>query len=299
MQMLVPTAVENNGAEPNEVDARPATSGDTGPSLFWQQVACRGETVVLRHKHLGVWQEITWSAFGENVRACAYGLMALEMQEGDRITILSEDRPEWLYADLAIQSAAGLSVGIYPTSGASQASYVVANSESKILLVEDQEQFDKVASTRHELPELEWVIVMDPKGVHEDDPTVMTFDELLERGRELERVEPRRLDERLALVKPDDTAFIIYTSGTTGPPKGAMHSHRSVLDGAKPLLACLGVTDREESIIYLPLCHAGERFFSYTRMLLVGGIYSIVESPETLFADTREVAPTFFVSVYR
>ncbi len=299
MQMLAPTAVENTGVELNEVAARPATSGDTGPSLFWQQVARRGETVVLRHKHLGVWREITWSAFGENVRACAYGLMALGMQSGDRITILSEDRPEWLYADLAVQSAAGLSVGIYPTSGASQASYIVANSESKILLVEDQEQFDKVASSRHELPELEWVIVMDPKGVHEDDPTVMTFDELLERGRELERVEPRRLDERLALVKPDDTAFIIYTSGTTGPPKGAMHSHRSVLDGARPLLACLGVTDREESIIYLPLCHAGERFFSYTRMLLVGGIFSIVESPETLFVDLREVAPTIFLGVPR
>ena len=214
--------------------------------------------------------------------------------------ILSEDRPEWLFADLGIQSAGGISVGIYATSGAVQGGYVVGNSEAKVWIVEDQEQYDKAAKVRHELPELEWLVVIDPKGVRDfDDPTVMTFEELLERGRELERVEPRLLDKRIENVKPDDTAFIIYTSGTTGPPKAAMHSHHSILDGTRPLLLLIGATDHDESLVYLPLCHAAERFFSYSRFLVVGGIYSFAESPETLFLDLKEVAPTLFGGVPR
>ena len=227
-------------------------------------------------------------------------LVSLGIQPEDRVAILSEDRPEWLFADLGIQSAGGISVGIYATSGAVQGGYIVGNSEAKVWIVEDQEQYDKAAKVRHELPELEWLVVIDPKGVRDfDDPTVMTFEELLERGRELERVEPRLLDERIENVKADDTAFVIYTSGTTGPPKGAMHSHRSILDGARPLLPLIDATEHDESLIYLPLCHAGERFFSYTRQLLVGGVYSFAESPETLFLDLKEVAPTMWGGVPR
>jgi len=294
MPMLAPTDEKRSGAESE------SPPGDTGPSLFWDQVSRRPDTVVLRHKHLGTWQEITWNEFGENVRACAYGLMALGMQPEDRIAILSDDRPEWLYTDFAIQSAAGITVGIYPTSGASQCGYIVANAEAKIWIVENQEQYDKAVQSRHELAELEWVIVMDPKGVRaKGDPTVMTFADLLARGRELERVEPRLLDQRLAQVHADDTAFIIYTSGTTGPPKGAMHSYRTILEGARPWLSLLEVDEREETIVYLPLAHAAERLFSYTRLLLVGGVFNFAERPETLFADMREIAPTIFVGMPR
>jgi long-chain acyl-CoA synthetase len=165
--------------------------------------------VVLRHKDLGVWKEVTWAAAGENVRACGYGLIALGLEPGDRVAVLSEDRPEWLYADLGIQSAGGVTVGVYPTSGASQCGYVAGHAEAKIWIVEDQEQYDKAAQVRHELPELEWLVVIDPKGVRDlDDPTILTFEELCERGRELERTEPRLLEERMANIKAEDTPII-------------------------------------------------------------------------------------------
>jgi long-chain acyl-CoA synthetase len=298
MPMLAPTVAESTGAEPASRAA--SRAAETGPSLLWAQVAKRADAVVLRHKDLGVWREVTWSELGESVRACACGLIELGLQPGDRVTILSENRPEWLYADLAIQSAAGITVGIYPTSGASQCGYVAGHADAKIWIVEDQEQYDKAARVRHELPELEWVMVIDPKGVRDlSDPTILTFDDLLERGRELERREPRLLDRRTAEVGPDDTAFIIYTSGTTGPPKGAMHSHRSVFEGARPLLRVIEATDRDETMIYLPMAHGAERFFSYPRLLLVGGVFNFAEEPETLFADVREVAPTLFFGVPR
>ena len=293
MPMLAPTVAENTGAEP---DRRAATSSEvTGPSLFWDQVSRRSDRVLLRYKDLGVWKEVTWAAAGEKTRACGYGLMALGMQPGDRVAVLSEDRPEWLYADLGIQSAGGITVGVYPTSGASQCGYVAGHAEAKIWIVEDQEQYDKAAQVRHELPELEWLVVIDPKGVRDlDDPTLLTFQDLCERGRELERTEPDLLDKRIRNIHADDTAFVIYTSGTTGPPKGAMHSHSSILDGARLFLPLLEVTDRDESMIYLPMAHAAERLMSYTRLLLVGGIFNFAEKPETLFADVKEVAPTIF-----
>jgi long-chain acyl-CoA synthetase len=141
---------------------------------------------------------------------------------------------------------------------------------------------------------------MDPKGVRApDDPTVMTFQELLERGRELERVEPGLLGERLSRLRPEDTGFIIYTSGTTGPPKGAMHSYATILDGARLTLPIFEANEADETIVYLPLAHAAERLFTYTRLLLVGGVYNFVETPETLFADMREIAPTLFLGVPR
>ena len=298
MQTLAPTVVENTGAEP---DRRVATSSEvTGPSLFWDQVSRRSDSVLLRYKDLGIWKEVTWAAAGEKTRVCGYGLMALGMQPGDRVAVLSEDRPEWLYADLGIQSAGGITVGIYPTSGASQCGYVAGNAEAKIWIVEDQEQYDKAAQVQHELPELEWLVVIDPKGVRDlDDPTLLTFEELCERGSELERTEPDLLDKRIGNVQADDTGFVIYTSGTTGPPKGAMHSHRTLLDGARLCLPLFDVTDRDESMIYLPMAHAGERFLSYARMLLVGGIFNFAEKPETLFADVKEIAPTVWGGVPR
>lgn len=299
MPMLAPIAVEKAGADTVR-SSQPVGTGDTGPSLFWNHVTARGDTIVLRHKRLGVWDEVSWAGVGDEVRACGYGLMALGLQPGDPVAILSEDRPEWLYTDLAIQSSGGLTVGIYPTSGSSQAGYVAGHAEAKIWIVENQEQYDKAARVRHELPELAWLVVIDPRGVRDlDDPTILSYKELCQRGRELHRVEPGLLDTRIASVKPDDTAFIIYTSGTTGPPKGAMHSHRSILEGARALMPVIGATDRDETMVYLPMAHAAERLFSFTRFLLVGGVFNFAERPDTLFDDITDVAPTLFVGVPR
>ena len=277
-----------------------ATQPETIPSLFWSQVAKYKDRVALRKKDFGIWQEITWAEYGEQVRACAFGLISLGLQPGDRAVILSEDRPEWLYADLAIQCAGGISAGIYATNSSQQCGYIVGHAEATFWIVEDQEQFDKAITVRDQLPDLKYIIVIDPKGLrHVDDPMVLTFDELLEKGRDLEHVEPHLLEDGMAAIQPDDTVILFYTSGTTGDPKGVMHSHTTLLGIIDPIYFVFDLREEDEYICYLPLCHVAERGLSLINSLRKGCTINFAESPETVFADLAEVAPTFFGGVPR
>jgi len=127
-------------------------------------VKCSGNRVALRRKDFGVWQEKTWTEYGEQVRACGFGLINLGMKSGERVAILSEDRPEWFYADLATQCSGGVSVGIYATNSAEQCRYIAGHCEARVWFVEDQEQFDKAMQVRDQLPELCWIVVFDLVG---------------------------------------------------------------------------------------------------------------------------------------
>ncbi len=289
--MPKPTASASAGAELAVLTAEP----ETIPGLFQDRVHRHPDRVALRKKDFGYWREITWAEYGEQTRTCGFGLMALGLEPGERVAILSEDRPEWLYADLGIQSAGGITVGMYATASAEQCGYIAGHAEVRIWIVEDQEQFDKAMEMRANLAALRWIVAIDPKGLRRvDDPQVITFDELLERGRTLEQVEPQLLAQRTVAVEPDDTAVLFYTSGTTGPPKGVMHSHRSALDGMRPLGDLLGMSQQDELIAYAPLCHIGERMFSMLAGLRYTPVVNFAETPDTLFRDLVEVAPTFF-----
>jgi long-chain acyl-CoA synthetase len=293
MPTLKPIEYASAGVEPRAAfaPALPATI----PALFYERVHQWGNRVAQREKNFGVWEEITWAEYGERVRACAFGLIACGLEAGEHVAILSEDRHEWFCADLATQSAGGVSVGLYATESVERCGYIAGHCQARILFVEDQEQFDKAMIARDDLPDLRFIIVIDPKGLrHVDDETVMTFTELLEKGGELERVQPELLEGRLAAIEPDDTAILFYTSGTTGPPKGVMHSHRSMLEGAQPFLSSCALGEGDETLCYGPLCHIGERLLSLIFHLQCGHTINFAENPDTVFSDLKEVAPTFF-----
>ncbi|MBT7858763.1 MAG: AMP-binding protein [Gemmatimonadetes bacterium] len=279
----------------------PATSIPmTLPGLFWDRVRRWAPRVALREKNFGIWEEFTWADYGERVRACGFGLIACGLEPGRSVAIASEGRPEWLFADFGAQSVGGIAVGLYATNSAEQCAYVLEHAEAHVCVVEDQEQFDKIMNVRSQLPNLHWIVVIDPKGLrHVDDPMVLTFAELLEKGRDLERVQPGLLDERVDAIAPDDTTILFYTSGTTGPPKGVMHSHRSLLDGIEPLVAVTGLSEQDETLCYGALCHLSERFVSLLMSLRCGQIVNFAERPETVFQDLPEVSPTFFFGVPR
>jgi long-chain acyl-CoA synthetase len=298
MPMPAPTVAASTGAEGEIAGA------ETIPSLFWDHVSCRGERVAFREKRLGVWEEATWAEFGRRVRTCAYGLMDLGVEPGERVAILSEDRSEWFVSDLAILSVGAVSVGLYPSYGAAPCEHIVGEIEARVWIVENQEQFDKALKIRHELPSLEWIVVIDPKGLrHIEDPMVLSFEQLLERGRQGEKAQPRLLDERLNAIRPEDVATLIYSSGSTGPSKGVIHSHNSMITGMRAAYfgaAELGMnmSAMDESIVYLPLGHVWERSM-FVGYLLVRNIANFCESPETLFADLKDVAPTWLAGVPR
>ena len=269
------------------------------PGLFFHQVDCFKDRVALRHKDYGIWNRITWTEYGRQVREVAAGLLALGLKPEDRVAILGDNRPEWAICHLAAMTAGGSTCGVYPTSAAEEVEYVVGHSESKVLFVENEEQVDKVLQIIDNL-KVTRVVVWDPKGLwgfsHE---RIIFFDEFIEKAREYLHDHPDSLADRLKNIKPDDTAMIIYTSGTTGRPKGAMLSHYNILKLTESFMEANPFHETDEMLSYLPLAHIYENLISVFGAIWYGGTVNFVESMDTLPQNLREVSPTIFCSVPR
>ncbi|ARU05319.1 long-chain fatty acid--CoA ligase [Comamonas serinivorans] len=285
-------------------DLKPATGvtvpGETVPEIFWNAVAQRGEAVWLRQKELGYWRSWSWNQTAEAVTEIGHGLMALGLAPGERVSILSNTVIEWVWCDLAILSAGGVSSGIYPTDSADQVEHLSADSSSVVLFVEDEEQLDKALTVRDRLPMLRHIVVFDMKGLrHLRDDQVMSLDALRERGRAHAAQHAGALRARSSAVKPQDLAILIYTSGTTGKPKGAMHSHAGLVYSTRGYNAVMEQTDQDERMCFLPLCHVAERLGGAYLGMYTGTRLNFVENPDTVAENVREIAPTVALAVPR
>jgi len=196
--------------------------------MFWRDATEWRTQVSLRQKHFGIWQSITWGEFGQYAREIGMGLVALGFAPGECASVLSNTNREWLYADMGILGAGGVSNGIYPTDAPAQVEYLSADSSTVYLFVEDDEQLDKALEVRANLPKLRRIVVFDMDGLRDfSDPQVISLDALREIGRNYDAAHPAEWERRIVLRKPTDLAVLIYTSGTTGKPKGAMLTHQT------------------------------------------------------------------------
>ncbi len=281
-------------------ETRVVLEGDTVPAMFWNGVAQRGPQVWMRQKELGIWRSWSWTQTGEAVREIAGGLLSLDFAPRDTASILSNTVIEWVLADLAVLSCAGVSNGIYPTDAATQVQYLCEDSGTSILFVEDDEQLDKALEVRGQLPRLRQIVVFDMEGLRDlDDPMVMSLDELRRRGREYNAQHPDAVMQRVQQVRPEDLAILVYTSGTTGKPKGAMHSHHGLVYTVRGYNTLIARDDSDECMCFLPLCHIAERLGGEYFALYTGSKLNFVENPETVPENVREIAPTVFTAVPR
>lgn len=273
----------------------------TLPKLLLENAAAYKDRVAMRTKHKGIWKEISWADYASRTRDLCCGLMQLGMLKGDHVSILGENCPEWIFADLAIQSLGGVSVGIYPTNSIEQVKYILDHSRSKFIVVKDQEQADKVLAIKADLPNLTRMIVIDMKGMsHYQDSLIVSYRNVEEIGRKVVKGEPEIFDDLVSKTKPAEVAFIVYTSGTTGPPKGAMISHRNIIHQVLyALQPVLHFSDQDTLLSYLPLCHIFERNLSMAMPLVFGYIVNFAESIDTVHENIREISPTFFAAVPR
>lgn len=273
---------------------------DTIPHLFLDKVRKYGDRVALREKEYGVWQDISFNEYCRHVRRFCLGLVELGLQRGDHVSIFGENEPEWLYADLAVQSAGGVAVGVYPTNPAKEAKYVIGHSDSKFVVCADQEQLDKVLEVKDGLPLLKKMIVVDMKGLrHYSDPDIMSFEMVEEIGQKADERDPGEYERLVEQIDPSDVAIMVYTSGTTGPPKGAMITHQNVVSMVKNALQVIAQYETDEIVSYLPLCHVAERMMSVFLPLNSGATVNFAESVETVVQDMREILPTFYLAVPR
>ncbi len=238
--------------------------------------------------------------FFERVRDLSLGLSALGVGAGDRVVLMSESRPEWLLADLAILTAGGVTVPIYPTLSAAQGRYILQDSAAKAAIVSTRAQLEKIQEVRHQLPSIAAVALIDG-WEPSDSPSVISLDAIAERGHQRMTGEwgaAKEFRDATKRIRPDDMATIIYTSGTTGEPKGVMLSHGNLVSNVQAGADVLQLSQEDVALSFLPLSHGFERTVSYI-YLLSGVTVAFAESFDTIGRDIAAVRPTLLTGVPR
>jgi len=271
----------------------------TIPAVLRRQVERYGERTALIHRRDGVWRPISWNEYGRRARDLGLGLICLGLEPQQQVALLSENRPEWVMCDLAILSAGGADVPIYMTLTPKQVEYLLGDSQSRIAIVSNPEQLQKLLKVKQRLPLLRHIICFDcPQPP--PDPMVVPLDEVMRRGAEWARERgTSALDERVTALRPGDLASIIYTSGTTGEPKGVMLTHDNFLSNVQASLAALPVSERDLALNFLPLSHIFARTCDHYLMMVMGATIAFAETVDTVARDMLEVRPTVMTGVPR
>jgi long-chain acyl-CoA synthetase len=266
----------------------------TLPRLFLDSCRSYPKPVRMTVKRDGAWAKIATDEIETAVRRLSLGLQALGLGPGDRVAILSENRPEWIMADLAALAAGAVTVPIYTSLPPDQVGYLLRDSGAKAIVCSDLELWSKVEAVRGGLPALERIILVDgdpPAGTH-------ALSDVVEMGRRLESEDPGRFERAEEAVRPGDLASIIYTSGTTGLPKGVMLSHANFTSNVLALSGLIDFCAADTALSFLPLSHVLERTATYF-LFHVGATIAYAESVEAVAANLVEVRPTIIVSVPR
>ena len=273
---------------------------DTTPKLFRLRCQALGKRTAHREKTFGIWQSYSWDDYFMSAKHLGLGLVSLGLKRGDVVSILSEDSKEWVYTDMGVQCVGGICSGVYTTDSAAQLEYLVNNSESRFLFVENDEQLDKYLQVQDKMPGLIKVIILDREGLYGFKGAKFLFlDELYALGAEYDVRYPQAFDHSIDSTKPEDTAILVYTSGTTGKPKGAMIGHGTLIYSMAAGLRDAATFDTDDQLCFLPLCHILERVFSVNAPIAAASTINFAESPETVFDNLQEVSPQTFVAVPR
>ncbi|MFH0788284.1 MAG: AMP-binding protein [Pseudomonadota bacterium] len=265
----------------------------TLPALLKRNADQFGDTkVALREKEFGIWQSVSWRDYYDKIRYLSLGLVELGYQKGDKLSVIGDNRPEWLYSELAIQALGGAVVGIFPDSHLEQVQYIINHSDSAFIMVEDQEQTDKILNMIDEIPSVKKVIVDDMKGMRNyDHPVLVSLRKVLEMGQERDRRDPTLFDSWLDGVQEDDVAMILYTSGTTGLPKGVMLTHRNMIKMIENFDQMDPAFPSDNHVSFLPLPWVGEQATSVAWNLYKGVTINFPEKVETVSQDIRDIGP--------
>ncbi len=249
----------------------------------------------------GKWEQITWTEYYDNARATGLALVSLGLEKGDRVSLISENRLEWLYADMGVLGVGGCIVPIYATLTDEEVEYVVSDSGTRFIVAENTEQLEKALYTHKRCPSLEKIIVINDEDAKVKSPVVMSFSELLDQGRKKQQEDPGLFEKLADSVEEEDLATIVYTSGTTGDPKGAMITHKNImavvksLDAVEPKYAY----DTDQTVPFLPLSHVFERIAGHYYGMYVGITASYAESLDTILQDIQDKQPTEILAVPR
>ena len=275
----------------------PAISDASLPALFFRQADhfLKKPLFIVREPSLGNWISISWSQAAETVRDLAAYLLSNGLNPGDRVLILSENRPEWAMADLAVQMLGAWTVPLYPTLKTEDIGRIAADCQPVACIVSSAEQMTKILPLKQSLPNLRLLIRLDKQAGGE----AVLWQEAVSQGRKSGKQRKEELQARLNQVKLEFTATLIYTSGTTGEPKGVMLSHGNFLSNVYACLSVIPVTSADRHLSFLPLCHVFERMAGWYLMMAGGAEIAYAQTIDTVPDDMRATSPTVMLGVPR
>lgn len=253
---------------------------------------------MLMHKVDKKYTGITFSEYRRKVELFALGLASLGVKKDDKVAIISENRPEWIVADMGIVTLGAVDVPIYPTLTPPQIAYILHDAGVKIVIVSNSLQLGKILKIESEVKSLERIILMNEK-VEQKSEKLLTYAEVYALSAEFERSHPTFFREVLTRAKPQDLLTIIYTSGTTGNPKGVMLTHHNLVSNIKSSASVIPFSYEDTLLSFLPLCHLFERMAGYYTAMACGATVAYAESAETVRDNLLEVCPTVVTTVPR
>ncbi|RMF48147.1 MAG: long-chain fatty acid--CoA ligase, partial [Anaerolineae bacterium] len=263
---------------------------ETLPQFLLEHARKTPNRIALRERNYGIWQAITWGEYLQHVKDFALGLVSLGLQPEETIAIIGDNRPEWVIAELAAQSVGAKSIGVYQDSVVREMIYIFNHADVSFIVVEDQEQVDKILEMWSQLEGVRKVVYYDPKGLRNyTEDFLMYFPEVEALGRKYDEQHPGWWEERVAQGKGSDLAILSTTSGTTGNPKLAMLTHHNLLSMGRNLMQVDPVAPEDEFVSFLPLAWIGEQMMALACGLQVGFTINFPEEPETVQHDIREI----------
>ena len=254
---------------------------------------------LLKYKLENKYTGISYSEFKEETDVFAYGLASLGIKREEKVAIISENRPEWVYFDMAILALGGINVPLYPSLTAASVAFILNNSESKCVVVSNKFQLTKIEKIRKHCKYLQSIIILNEKDYDPSVKNLYTFKQVQEKGKIYRNENPNLLNEYMSLVKENDICTIIYTSGTTGEPKGVILTHKNIMSNVVSALKAFPITKDDVFLSFLPLCHIFERMAGYYTAFASGATIAYAESIEKVASNLAEIKPTLMTSVPR
>ncbi|HCG5557239.1 TPA: long-chain fatty acid--CoA ligase [Vibrio parahaemolyticus] len=270
------------------------TNLDTFPKVLQHNAKHWPEQVAMREKEFGIWREFTWQDYENRVKWMALSLQDLGIGEQDVIGLLGDNRPEWVWGELAAHAIKGYSLGIYQDSMHEEVAYLINYAKAKVVIAEDEEQCDKLLELGDEIPSVEYIIYCDPRGMRKyDDPRLIDVEQVYKKGQLIDKANPDKYLNMVAATKGSDLSILCTTSGTTSKPKLAQLHSGTFLDHCAAYLRADPRSPGDNYVSVLPLPWIMEQVYVVGQALISRQIVNFVEEQETMMSDLREIGPNF------
>lgn len=267
---------------------------NTFPKILRNNALTHGDDVAMREKEFGIWNEFTWSDYNDRVKWMALGMLKLGVKPQDAVALLGDNRPEWIWGEVAAHAMRAYSLGVYQDSMHEEVAYLLNYSKATIIIAEDEEQCDKIFELGDDVPGIKHIVYCDPRGMRKyDDPRLIDISDLYELGRNVLAQDPQAYDRLVDATNPDETAIYCTTSGTTSKPKIALLSGGRFVEHSSAYLRADPRKPGDNYVSALPLPWIMEQVYAVGMSLISRQIVNFVEEQQTLMADLREIGPNF------